>query len=84
MWSEKGSRNGEEGQRSHPTLFEKREDCCGCFACFAKCPHNAIVMLEDKEGFLYPFIDKEKCVRCYQCEFVCPIKYKDRKETFIG
>ena len=68
---------GEETPRSFPTLYEKREDCCGCSACFAKCPRDAITMIGDKEGFFYPFIDKEKCVRCYQCESVCPIKNKE-------
>lgn len=79
MQREKESQDRMGSQRPYPTLYEKREDCCGCFACFAKCPRNAIVMSADKEGFLYPSIDKEKCVRCYQCETVCPIKYKDRK-----
>ena len=31
-------------------------------------------MLEDEEGFEYPQIDENKCVRCYQCIKVCPIK----------
>ena len=36
---------------------------------------GAISMLPDEEGFLYPVIDAEKCVRCYKCLQVCP--YKD-------
>lgn len=24
-------------------------------------------MIEDEEGFEYPQIDENKCVRCYQC-----------------
>ena len=31
-------------------------------------------MVEDEEGFEYPQIDESKCVRCYQCIKVCPIK----------
>lgn len=31
-------------------------------------------MVEDEEGFEYPQIDEGKCVRCYQCIKVCPIK----------
>lgn len=33
-----------------------------------------ISMLEDEEGFEYPQIDENKCVRCYQCIRVCPLK----------
>lgn len=30
-------------------------------------------MVYDSEGFLYPSVDKEKCVSCSLCEKVCPI-----------
>ena len=30
-------------------------------------------MTEDKEGFLYPHIDKSVCLNCGQCEKVCPV-----------
>lgn len=62
-----------------PILFTRKEDCCGCSACYAICPKWAIEMKEDEEGFEYPRIDEDKCVRCYQCIKVCPIK--DAKET---
>lgn len=45
--------------------------CSGCSACYAVCPKNAIMMVEDKEGFLYPQIDKNKCVECGRCDEVC-------------
>ena len=57
-----------------PVLFEHKEDCCGCTACYAICSKQAIFMQLDEEGFDYPVIDEEKCVRCYQCLKVCPIK----------
>lgn len=57
-----------------PVLFENKEDCCGCTACYAICPKSAIVMKPDEEGFLYPCIEEDKCIRCYQCSGVCPIK----------
>lgn len=33
-------------------------------------------MVEDDEGFEYPIIDENKCVRCYLCLKACPIKGK--------
>jgi len=33
-------------------------------------------MVEDKEGFLYPAIDENKCVHCGRCRNVCPILSK--------
>lgn len=55
-------------------LFERKEECCGCTACFAVCPQKAIRMQEDEEGFDYPVIDVDKCVQCKMCIRVCPIK----------
>jgi len=46
--------------------------CCGCRACEQKCHKNAITMVSNKEGFLYPEIDKELCINCGACERVCP------------
>ena len=57
-----------------PILYEKKEKCCGCTACYAICNQGAISMLEDEEGFEYPQIDITKCVRCYMCIAICPIK----------
>ena len=57
-----------------PILYENKEDCCGCTACFATCPVNAIEMISDDEGFLYPVICEDKCVQCQKCLIVCPVK----------
>ena len=46
--------------------------CTGCSACMNVCPHKAISMQPDVEGFLQPVIDDEKCVECHLCEKRCP------------
>lgn len=48
-----------------------RGECCGCYACKEVCPTDAIQMLQDKEGFYYPHVNKEKCIKCGLCERVC-------------
>lgn len=57
-----------------PVLYKRKEECCGCTACYAICPKEAISMVEDEEGFEYPIIDERKCIQCYQCIKVCPFK----------
>lgn len=57
-----------------PILYKRKEDCCGCTACYAICSKGAIRMVEDEVGFEYPQINEEKCVYCYLCIKVCPIK----------
>lgn len=46
--------------------------CCGCGACQAVCPCNAIEIKMDKDGFYSSFVDNEKCVSCGKCTKVCP------------
>ena len=57
-----------------PELYLKKEQCCGCSACYAICPKNAITMIEDEEGFLYPQIKIDRCIGCKMCLKVCPFK----------
>ena len=54
-------------------LYEEKKQCYGCGACAQICPKNAIVMTEDAEGFLYPWIDEKICVNCGKCARVCQI-----------
>ena len=64
-------------KKSIPLLYKKKEECCGCTACVAICPKGAISMAEDEEGFEYPIISENKCVKCYMCLKVCPFKNID-------
>lgn len=54
-------------------IIKSKYDCCGCGACAQRCPHNAIELIQDNEGFLYPQIDESICIDCGLCERVCPI-----------
>ena len=53
-------------------LYKDKNECCGCAACYSKCPVQAIYMVEDNEGFKYPVINKYKCIKCNNCIKVCP------------
>lgn len=55
-------------------LFKDKSECCGCSACAAVCPHNAIAMKADTNGFLYPEINGDLCVECGLCQKVCAFK----------
>lgn len=48
-----------------------KNNCCGCSACASICPKHCITMQEDKEGFLYPTVNKSDCIDCGLCEKVC-------------
>ena len=54
--------------------IKNKKDCCGCAACAQICPKKAIVMISDRDGFLYPKIDMDKCVDCDLCNKVCQIE----------
>ena len=67
-----------------------RANCVGCYACYSACPVSAITMQEDAEGFRYPLIDVEKCIKCGACEKVCPglhpihLSKADEPETYAA
>lgn len=54
--------------------------CCGCTACEAICPTDAISMQPDALGFLYPKVNAEKCINCSLCEKVCAFHPNYSKE----
>ena len=55
--------------------------CTGCSACVNSCGKNAIRMERDAEGFAYPVIDAEVCVRCGRCSAVCPLLHTREEKT---
>lgn len=66
--------------------------CCGCGLCVYSCKFQAVCLKEDEEGFLYPWIDKNKCVNCGICQKMCPAinnnlsteKLLEKERTFAG
>lgn len=56
------------------SVFDGRADCCGCAMCASQCKFGAISMQADREGFLYPQIDKTKCADCGMCRKACPLQ----------
>lgn len=53
------------------SVYDKKEDCCGCTACQHICPTKSIEMKSDEEGFLYPKINQELCIDCGLCKKAC-------------
>ena len=66
--------SADKGASDLPALADDKSSCCGCSACYAVCPVGAIEMKADEEGFLYPVIDADKCVRCHKCLQACAFK----------
>ncbi|RKD91981.1 Coenzyme F420 hydrogenase/dehydrogenase, beta subunit C-terminal domain [Mangrovibacterium diazotrophicum] len=51
----------------------KKEECYGCMACVNACGTDSISITRDSEGFIYPAVDKNKCILCGKCAKVCPL-----------
>ncbi|MCL2195217.1 MAG: Coenzyme F420 hydrogenase/dehydrogenase, beta subunit C-terminal domain [Oscillospiraceae bacterium] len=58
-----------------------KSHCSGCTACANVCPHQAIAMQRDDEGFSFPHIDPAKCTRCMHCVRTCPRNTKQELYT---
>lgn len=59
------------------------EYCTGCRLCEQLCPHKAINIQQNNEGFLLAFVDDEKCVECNLCQKKCP-QNSDVKKGEVG
>lgn len=59
------------GTITNQRLFALKEKCSGCSACMNICPKHAISMVEDEYGFLYPSVNRAKCINCGLCKKVC-------------
>lgn len=66
------------------TKWNLSNSCCGCTACASICPQRCIEMETDKEGFLYPVVDQQKCINCGRCHTVCPIYAKANRSAILS
>ena len=65
-------------------IAANRADCSGCEACANICPKNAIEMVRDAEGFAYPKINPELCIRCGRCDATCPaLNFQEKKASAL-
>lgn len=69
----------EKNDKSKDNYFytSNKFNCSGCGLCKDICPVNAIEMVMDEEGFRYPVILEDKCIKCGLCKKSC-IYYNNR------
>ena len=58
--------------------IKNKKDCSGCHACMSICPKGCITMTHDNEGFLYPKVNYNLCIKCKKCIDVCPVINKPK------
>lgn len=63
-------------------IYDKGDYCCGCGVCSVVCPTKAITM-EEKDGFYFPKINEDRCVKCGICKQSCT-KYGNIKTEGTG
>lgn len=62
-------------------LYDDEKNCCACGACMNICPKDAISMVSDDKGFVYPNIDPDKCISCGACKKVCAYQNQEVPNT---
>ena len=71
-----------QGTKGDLPVLASHTRCTGCTACASGCPKDAIMMKRDKEGFAYPVIDLDQCVRCGHCAVICPMLHEREQKSF--
>lgn len=56
----------------HPKPVFRHSICVGCGDCALNCPAKIITMKDRK-----PYVDIDKCIRCFCCQELCPKKAVD-------
>ena len=70
--------------KRYTTVQSVGKSCVGCRSCEQKCPKNCISIMPDKEGFLYPVIDNDKCIGRKVCVNSCPAVNMPQKRQPIS
>ena len=52
----------------------KADKCIGCGVCENVCSIKCISMKMDEEGFRYPVINEDRCLKCNKCVRACPVE----------
>lgn len=58
-------------------------NCTGCAACQNACGVDAITLIADHEGFVYPHVDRDKCVSCGKCAKSCPSLHSEPRTGYV-
>ena len=62
--------------------------CTGCALCHDVCTTGAIIMSVSEDGFKYPIIDSNKCIKCGKCQKKCPVindnEFHESKNALYG
>ena len=64
-------------------VINNKNECCGCESCANICPKQAISMVKDEKGFIYPIIDNTKCINCGLCNRTCPLQNELHKKNSV-
>ena len=64
----------------HPEIDTAK--CRGCGECKNSCPQHTIVMVKSG-GKTVAHIEREKCIRCYCCQELCPFTAIRTKRNII-
>ena len=81
--------NCEKEQKKQATTVAdlSKKSCCGCGLCAQVCPKKCIELRPDREGFLYPVVDQNRCVKCGRCVQKCVRELQNKQnlmDTYIG
>jgi coenzyme F420-reducing hydrogenase beta subunit len=57
----------------------EKKNCTGCLACVQVCKQKCITEKIDKEGFVYPYIIGNECIKCGKCVKICPANIFNKK-----
>ena len=63
-------------------ILDKKE-CCGCESCVNVCPVGCITSSNDDEGFFYPKINNDACIKCGLCNKSCPVINKTNNSNCL-